>query len=147
MDQTFWNTQNGAHPVDTFWSDRFLVYPNDPNSGRLKNPIASATSGEQTCQGGTAGDAPTFTTGGTNGSWIPYGGGPHECPGRYFAKRAILAACAMTVTLCDVELQIANDDPALKPDLKFYGWGGQRPKGKVSFRIRKRKAQCRESRC
>ena len=142
MNQTFWNTQNEAHPIDTFWSDRFLVYPSDPNSGPLKNAIGSATGGEGKGQGGTADDAPTFTTVGTNGSWIPYGGGPRTCPGRYFAKRVMLAACAMMVTLYDIELQIADDDPALKLNPKFYGWGGQRPSGKIPFRIRKRKAHC-----
>lgn len=141
MDETFWNTKNGAYPVDKFWSDRFLVYPHDPHSGPWKNAKTSASHEERASQGRTVCDGPRFTIAGTNGSWIPYGGGPRVCPGRIFSKRVMLVACAIMVTQYDLELHIADDDPALKFIPKFYGWGGQRPAGKVPFRIRKRKTQ------
>jgi hypothetical protein len=39
-----WNESSGKdpHPVDQFWSDRFIVYPEDPTSGPLKNPTYTA---------------------------------------------------------------------------------------------------------
>ena len=36
-----WNTgtQEEPHPLNTFWANRFLVYPNDPTSGPLKKTL------------------------------------------------------------------------------------------------------------
>ena len=33
MDAEVWNTKGGAHPLDKFWAERFLIDPNDPGSG------------------------------------------------------------------------------------------------------------------
>ncbi|KAF4633640.1 hypothetical protein G7Y89_g4481 [Cudoniella acicularis] len=38
MNENFWNTRGGQHPLDTFWADRFLVYPDDSSSGPKKKP-------------------------------------------------------------------------------------------------------------
>lgn len=41
-----WNTgtQEEPHPLNRFWADRFLVYPNDRTSGPLKKkPNANGT--------------------------------------------------------------------------------------------------------
>lgn len=35
-DPNFWNSRDGAQPLHKFWADRFLVYPNDPQSGPQK---------------------------------------------------------------------------------------------------------------
>ena len=41
MDASIWNTgptntdHPGYHPLDSFWAERFLVYPNAPQSGPL----------------------------------------------------------------------------------------------------------------
>lgn len=61
--------------------------------------------------------------------WLPYGGGPRECIGRAFSKRAIIAAGAMMVT--SFEMEILVDEKALGMDPKIYGLGGQQPMGKV----------------
>ena len=134
MDETFWNTRNGRYPVDKFWSDRFLVFADDPGSGPWKRAAAERA----VCKNDLGHRSPTFTTAGTNGSWIPYGGGPRECPGRYFAKRAMIAAAATLVTHFDIEFCVEPNSPALDLDPKFYGWGGQRPVGAIPFRIRQR---------
>ncbi|KAL9128893.1 MAG: hypothetical protein Q9217_002515 [Psora testacea] len=132
IDQTFWNTKGGAHPVDRFWSDRFLVYPNDPLSGPLAEPMKQPTTPSP-----SDATAPKFSLAGTNGSWFPYGGGPRVCVGRAFSKRAIIAACAIMVIMFDIEILAEEKD--LQMDPKFYGLGGQQPMGKVPFRIRRRK--------
>lgn len=136
MDSAVWNTKNGNHPVDTFWADRFLEYPGDPSSGPVKRPATQ--DGQQPALSPTNATAtgPKFSMSGTNGIWIPYGGGPRVCVGRTFSKRAIIAASAFMIALFDVE--ILADDKALRMDPKFYGLGGQMPMGKVPFRIRKR---------
>lgn len=139
MDKTFWNDKDDTYPVDKFWSDRFLVYPNDPKSGPWKkSPNTVAVVPEMPK---ASPKKPTFTTAETNGQWIPYGGGPRACPGRFFAKRAMIAACAMMVTHYDIDILVDDDDAALKLNPKFYGWGGQRPVGRIPFRIRRRMSQ------
>lgn len=38
MDENLWNSgNNGEHPLDTFWPERFLLYQDNPSSGPL-NP-------------------------------------------------------------------------------------------------------------
>ena len=82
-------------------------------------------------------EAPQYSTAGTEGMWIPYGGGTRACPGRFYSKHVMIAACAMMVTMFDMEI-LAGED-ALKMNPMFYGFGGQHPIGKVAFRIRKKR--------
>ena len=44
------------------------------------------------------------------------------------------------VTLFDVEIS-ADADAALEMDPRFYGLGGQQPRGRVGFRIRRREVK------
>jgi hypothetical protein len=43
FDEKVWSTgtSDHPHPLDEFWSDRFLIYPNDPSSGPLEKPMPS----------------------------------------------------------------------------------------------------------
>ena len=149
MDENVWNTRDGAYPLDTFWAERFLLDPNDPSSGPLK---------ESAC--GTArrsklplSDGKIFSMDGLEGSWIPYGGkhlamracdsaliaalgGYGVCPGRHFAKRQIFLTCAMMITMFDVE--ILADSQGLEMDSSGFGLGTQKPKYKIPFRIKRR---------
>ncbi|KAF4917555.1 25-hydroxycholesterol 7-alpha-hydroxylase [Colletotrichum viniferum] len=101
LDTTFWN--EGAvvdgvpkHPVDTFWAERFLNYPDDPGSGPLRKadiypladqfPIISDT--KTTTDDSTA----TLSTSGLRGHWFPFGGGAWRCPGEALAKNTILVS-------------------------------------------------------
>ncbi|KAL9122095.1 MAG: hypothetical protein Q9187_001355 [Circinaria calcarea] len=144
MDKTFWNTKNGLHPVDQFWADRFLVYGNDPQSGPHKHvapPVSSQATQDEakmpTARAAKEEEAPEYTIAGTEGMWIPYGGGTRSCPGRFYSKHVMIATCAMMVTMFDMEI-LAGDD-ALRMNPLFYGFGGQHPIGKVPFRIRKKR--------
>lgn len=60
--------------------------------------------------------------------------------GPVYVPRAMLAACAMMVPQHNIEVQITDDNPALKFNPKFYGWGDQRPVGEMPFKIWKREA-------
>lgn len=112
MDPAFWCTgDNATHPVDQFWPGRFLK--KDPES-----------------------DALVFSLAGTEGSWVPFGGGAHACPGRILTKRINLLALALMVTLYDCET--FADDKALTLDSGIYPLGTVGPRGKVPFRIRRR---------
>ena len=145
MDKMFWNTKNGLYPLDKFWADRFLVYRDDPQSGPYKNAVllASSQATQDDAQTNTnpaakKEEAPEYTIAGTEGMWIPYGGGTRSCPGRFYSKHVMIASCAMMVTMFDMEI-LAGDE-ALKVNPLFYGFGGQHPIGKVPFRIRRKRA-------
>ena len=137
MDETYWNTRDGAYPVDAFWADRFLVYADDPQSGAGK-PSRATAEGPRLARSRSEEPSarPTFTTAGTHGAWMPYGGGPRVCPGRFFAEQSMTAALAIMASHYDVEFRVRDGSPALRLDPKFYGWAGQWPVSKLPFRIR-----------
>jgi cytochrome P450 len=115
MDTKTWNTGlNNEHPVNEFWIGRFL---RDPTSGST---------------------TPIFSTKDQEGSWIPYGGGPRQCPGRHFAKRQILLTTALMVTLFDCE--IFEGGRGIKEDLSLQGFGGgvSKATSQVPVRLRRR---------
>ncbi|KAJ2990999.1 hypothetical protein NUW58_g2689 [Xylaria curta] len=123
MDSDVWSAGLKAeHPVDQFWVGRFLKYPpaNVYEASQSRNP------------------APTFSTRDVEGSWIPYGGGPRQCPGRHFAKRQILLTIALMVSLFDCE--ILEEALNTKEDFSLQGFGSgvSHPASKVPMRIRRR---------
>ncbi|KAL2291309.1 hypothetical protein FJTKL_13926 [Diaporthe vaccinii] len=125
MDAEAWDTglQN-EHPLDQFWIGRFLKYPPGSEKGESK---AQSTA-----------PAPEFLTKGLEGSSIPYGGGPRQCPGRHFAKRQILLTTALMVSLFDCEILEEGTD--LKEDFTLMGFGSgvSHAAGKVPVKIRRR---------
>ena len=133
MDENVWNTgRANQHPLNRFWAERFLVYPNDPASGptrRVQNRESAKVS---------EGNAPAFSLDGLGGSWIPYGGGFRACPGRHFAKREIIMTFAIMVTMFEIEV---DGSQALETDPRANGLGAQRPRHRIPFRIRKRETQ------
>lgn len=74
-DDTFWNTKGGRYPINTFWADRFIIDPNDPESGPIrpelrKREVKAGLMGTDE----TDGNKPFFSTEGLDGAWVPYGG-------------------------------------------------------------------------
>jgi cytochrome P450 len=140
-DPNVWNTREGEHPVNTFWADRFLVYPNDPRSGpKRKTPEELARfQQDQTNSTITDRGKPRYVTGGMGNSYMPYGVGERTCPGRFFAQRLMIAFCAQIVNDFDIELLTTTKN--FESSSTFYGLGTQRPLGNVPFRIRRR-ARC-----
>ncbi|KAJ0108222.1 hypothetical protein J7T55_000187 [Diaporthe amygdali] len=112
MDPDFWCTGNSSgHPVDQFWPGRFLQ--KDPESNAL-----------------------VFSLAGTEGNWVPFGGGAHACPGRILTKRANILALAVMVTLYDCEVLASDEELALNSGT--YPFGSIPPRGNVPARIRRR---------
>ncbi|OCK79060.1 hypothetical protein K432DRAFT_405929 [Lepidopterella palustris CBS 459.81] len=80
-DETVWNTRAGEHPLDSFWAERFLIYPTDPRSGpvkRLGQQERSAGKIQASQVDGDAGSSKTeryVSFDGLAGFWIPFGGG------------------------------------------------------------------------
>lgn len=102
---------NTGHPVNEFWPGRFLKYSEDQRSME-------------------------FSTEAVKGSWMPYGGGSHACPGRHFAKLEIILTMALLVTLYDCEILTAKKSIAMST--RNFGFGALSPAGKVPVRIRRR---------
>lgn len=144
MNKDVWNagTKEDPHPLEDFWEERFLIYPDNPNSGPLrKKEIAPCHSKQEpTACSSTPGKAPgepTFSLKGLNGAYTPFGGGPGPCPGRHFARQEVTCTLAKLVLEYDMELQVSKGwEP--KMDTSFFPLGTLPPKDKVPFRVRRR---------
>ncbi|KAL9106330.1 MAG: hypothetical protein Q9187_008571 [Circinaria calcarea] len=73
MDENVWNTKDGARPLDKFWAERFLVYPNDPLSGPLRKNAPNLTAVALNKEARDT-EEPHFSLDCLQGSFIPYGG-------------------------------------------------------------------------
>lgn len=146
-----WNTgsEDNPHPLNEFWAERFLVYPEDSSSGPLKSsyipklkqthpqprppsPLSLPAAGNATVA--ASDKAPYFSIDGLSGIWIPYGGGQNICPGRHFAKQEVLLTLASLFSCFEIEL----NGPPPKIDWRTYGTGVLAPRNSVRFRIRKK---------
>jgi cytochrome P450 len=145
FDEKVWGTGSSAdpHPLDEFWSDRFVIYPNDPSSGPLKNPklspstiVAPPPQKEKKNENEDA--KPRFSLEGLSSSWLPYGGGVRLCPGRHFAKQEMISSTAIFLTAFDIELKVPQ---GFRPevDQSYFGFETMPPKGVIPARIRRRK--------
>ncbi|PVH80017.1 cytochrome P450 [Cadophora sp. DSE1049] len=134
-DRSVWNEGPAMeHSVEEFWAERFLVYPNDPNSGPAKPGRDSKSKTKSTVKDGD--NSPKFTTDSVTGSYIPYGGGTKICPGRFYAKQEAIGAMAMFLTMFDIELE-KNDLP--QPNMEYFPFGVVPPVGTFPARMRRRK--------
>lgn len=144
-DTSFWNVGRVVagkpeHPVDAFWAERFLEYPDDPASGPIRKPdesIYQKASGKPK----TVEDDRTakVVTAGTAGHFFPYGGGSKICPGRFFAKQEMMAAIAVLMREFDVELVDVEASRKTKPDMKYFPAGSLPPDRAVPVRMRRRR--------
>jgi hypothetical protein len=78
MDDTFWNSRNGEYPVTSFWADRFIIDPKDPQSGPVTSLVRESADWVEPRRAGDEkarmSNEPFFSMDGTEGSWFPYGG-------------------------------------------------------------------------
>ena len=106
-DTTIFPNDN-ERPINKFWADRFIV-----QEGSDVKPV--------------------FSMQGYEGSWIPYGGGSHVCPGRQFAKQEMLLTVAVLLSNFDIELT----GPEAEVDWNYHGTGAMVAKGQQKCRIRR----------
>lgn len=138
-DANFWNTKDGEYPLNRFWSDRFLAYPNDLTSGpRRVNPVDIDKIKHNKPQNYHNLEGPRFISSGLSDSYMPFGVGERTCPGRFFARRAIVAFCAKVVN--DFDIEILSTEKDFKISSAFYGLGVQRPLNQIPFRVRRRQS-------
>ena len=141
-----WNTgsPNDPHPLDQFWADRFLIYPDEPHSGPLRDGGSHnryiTTLSQQVADNASFSPKPRFSLDGLAGAWIPYGGGDRMCPGRHFAKQEIIGTFALLAEMFDIELKTNKGLPEM--DMRYFPLGGLPVKRPVGLRIKRRK-ECR----
>lgn len=70
MDDSYWNTREGLHPVCSFWADRFVTYPHDTSSG----PVQPMARDQYLPDPQSSDGKPSFSLQGLEASWMPYGG-------------------------------------------------------------------------
>ncbi|XMA15626.1 hypothetical protein WAI453_008417 [Rhynchosporium graminicola] len=136
-DKAVWNEGpvNGEfHSVEDFWAERFLVYPNDPNSGPAKPGRDTKPKPKLAVK--DSDNVPKYTTDFVTGSYIPYGGGQKICPGRFYAKQEAIGAMSLILSMFDIELK-NNDLP--QPDMDYFPYGVVPPLGPFPARMRRRK--------
>jgi len=136
-DPNFWNTRDGLFPLHTFWADRFLANSNDPGSGPIRKSEAAVA---KALRKQSKDNTPKYISAGMNDSFMPYGVGERTCPGRFFARREIVAFCAKVVNELDIEITSTEKEFAISP--AFYGLGTQRPLRNIPFRVRRRMVEC-----
>ncbi|OOF90565.1 hypothetical protein ASPCADRAFT_10479 [Aspergillus carbonarius ITEM 5010] len=148
-DPTFWNEgplyPNNAnqrhHPIDTFFAERFLSYPDeeltgpiqpshpDPYSIVREHPITHTPAQDSTAK---------VVTSGLHDYFLPYGGGGTICPGRHFAKQEIMFAVAVVVRGLEMEVLDPGDVEKVRPDERFSLMGNMPPDRGVRVRMRGR---------
>ncbi|KAK0610579.1 cytochrome P450 [Bombardia bombarda] len=138
-DDGFWNSDD--HPLDTFWAERFLEYPDDPASGPIRKTTGDfGTKPTTTTRERSGEDDKTakVVTSGIQGFYYPYGGGTKMCPGRFFAKQEIMSCVAMMLREFDIELEDRDAACKTRPDMHYFPIGVLPPDRPVPVRMRRR---------
>ncbi|KAL2045340.1 hypothetical protein N7G274_002423 [Stereocaulon virgatum] len=143
MNPNVWNagTPEDPHPLDKFWADRFLIYPNDPMSGPLRKDQTDIKNDYMSkCISETkpAETGPRFSMEGVEGGWIPYGGGQRMCPGRHFAKQEIIGSLATLLAHFEIKLKEPKDGIEPECDMRYFPFGGLPPTKDIPFSLRRR---------
>ncbi|KAK2017984.1 cytochrome P450 [Colletotrichum eremochloae] len=112
LNEAVWNTGqeiNGhaEYPVESFWAERFLEYPDDPRSGPLRKPSSiyadtMGTSPEKPFRDDSK--ARLSNPAALQGHFFPFGGGAWRCPGEALAKNTILVTAFLLLKELDIEI-------------------------------------------
>ncbi|KAI1323858.1 cytochrome P450 [Xylariaceae sp. FL0255] len=135
QDASFWNTADGAHPVKSFWADRFLATRSDPRSGPVAPELRRTWPTKKIPSDGSSDDSDKlyFSAEGLEASYFPYGGGHSICPGRHLAKNVVITTAALMASEFDIEFLTES----LILDKWRYGLGLATPTNDIQFRIRR----------
>ncbi len=132
-DEPFWSgNENGTeHSAHVFWAERFLQYPDSANNG-------SSTDGERRVRTAEDDEHAKLVTADFQGLWFPYGGGSNMCPGRFFAKKQIMASIAILLRAFDFEFADPVAASKVNPDMKYFLFGVMPPDAPIPVRVRRR---------
>jgi len=150
-DETFWNTgatlPNGQqeHPIEAFWLERFLTYPDDVTSGpiRRSNTYVNGAVTNLKVKERSAEDDKTakLSVTGLQGHFFPFGGGAYRCPGENFAKQLTMSSVALMMRMLDIELIDPEAAGGVQSYYAQYPLGDHRFDRKVPIRARRKRLQ------
>ncbi|OLN97390.1 Cholesterol 7-alpha-monooxygenase 1 [Colletotrichum chlorophyti] len=153
LDESFWNTGrtlNGVaeHPVESFWAERFLEYPDDPTSGPIqKQP--SQLRAQRACAHDHSASAKhsrddskarLTNSPALRGHFFPFGGGAWRCPGETLAKNTILVSALMVLRDLDVDILEPMDAAEARSNHRAMPFGTHAFDRAVPVQIRQRSA-------
>ncbi|SCN98185.1 uncharacterized protein FFE2_08902 [Fusarium fujikuroi] len=146
LDDSFWNSGgtlpggNPQHPVDSFWAERFLEYPNDPLSGPIrKEPSKHEMPAAKLPTRSEIDDCSAkLITKGTRGHFFPFGGGTSKCPGEALAGQTILSSVVFMIYNFDIELCDPNEANNVRSRHRALPFGSHAFDQPVPIRIRRR---------
>ncbi|KAK1985466.1 cytochrome P450 [Colletotrichum cereale] len=112
LNKSVWNTGqeiNGRaeYPLESFWAERFLEYPDDPTSGPLRKPssiykgIAGPGRAEPVRDDSKA---RLSNPAALRGHFFPFGGGAWKCPGENLAKNTVFVTAFLLLKELDIEI-------------------------------------------
>lgn len=149
-DESFWNTgvtlPNGQqqHPIEAFWAERFLSYPDDPTSGPIRGPeelySAHGASAPQKVVDRSPEDDKhaKLVLNGLQGHFFPFGGGAYRCPGELFAKQLTMSTVALMLRNLEIELVDPVSAKNVSSNFAQYPMGDHRFDRKVPIMVRRR---------
>lgn len=128
LDESFWNTgpllpgMRPAYPVYTFWAERFLKYPDDPQGGpHHQSGVPALPNGSRRAEDDRKAQ---LITSDIQGHWFPFGGGSSRCPGETLAKKMML--CSVATMMRSTEIRLLDPVAAAKVGsyhrLLPFGW-------------------------
>lgn len=146
LDDSFWNTGGSLpgggsqYPVDTFWPERFLQYPNELLSGPTRKEYAShqMPAGRVPPRSARDDRGARLVTKETQGHWFPFGGGASRCPGEALAKRTILTSVVFVLHNFDVQLCAPDEAREVDSHHRVLPFGSHAFDRPVPIRIRRR---------
>ncbi|KAK1525903.1 uncharacterized protein CCOS01_08321 [Colletotrichum costaricense] len=124
LDEQIWSQE--GHSASEFWAERHLKHVKKVEEGTDR-----LTTEKQ------------FVLAGKTNDFIPFGGGPSMCPGRFFAKQEILLTIAILVTKFDMEfvewtnLDGSKSDRPPVDDERYFGTAAVPPDRDVKVRWKK----------
>ena len=146
LSQTFWNTgyvlPGGMpeYPVETFWAERFLKYPNELVSGPIRQPEWSMyeTRGRSSQKTVEDDRNAKLVTAGLSGYWFPFGGGASKCPGEALASCTLLISVAMVIRSLRIELVAPGEAAKAQSRQRTLPFGSHAFDRPVPVRVRAR---------
>lgn len=128
------------YPVETFWAERFLEYPEEAISGPIRKPEWSMyeTRGRSSQKTVEDDRRAKLVTAGLSGYWFPFGGGASKCPGEALASCTVLTSVAIVITSLNIELVAPGEAAKTRSKQRTLLFGSHAFDRLVPVRVRTR---------
>ncbi|KAK2038703.1 cytochrome P450 [Colletotrichum somersetense] len=146
LNESVWNTGReidgrAEYPVESFWAERFLEYPDDPSSGPLRKPpslYADVIGASPAKPFRDDSKARLSNPAALRGYFFPFGGGAWRCPGEALAKDTILVTAFLLLKELDIDIPDPVDASKASSRHRTMPFGSHSFDRKVPIRCWKR---------